>query len=199
MVAPDVVFHFDPLCPWTWMTSRWLTEVTAARSLTLGFGALSLRVVNEIPEGQHAGVDASFAALRVIEALAMAEDHEAAARFYRALGERVHRGQQEASLELFEQVLADSDVSVAGAFGDPAWDPRVIEATGAVVDLAGGGVGSPVISWPAPKRAMAGPIVSPPPTGADALRLWDVVTTAVDLPGFYELKKGRQGKRPEIP
>jgi hypothetical protein len=200
MPAPDVVYHFDPLCPWTWMTSRWLTEVAGARSLTVGFGALSLRLVNGIAAGQHAPLDVSFAALRVVEALAESGDHDAAGRFYGALGDAVHRRQQTLDADLVTASLAAAQVPepAAAAFADAAWDERVDAATRAAVDAAGGGVGSPVISWPATGQALSGPIVSPAPTGSAAERLWDTVTAVLDQPDFYELKRGRTGVKPQV-
>jgi hypothetical protein len=199
-VSPDVVFHFDPICPWTWMTSRWLTEVAQARSLTIGWRALSLRIVNEGEEGRHAPADASYAALRVVEALAAEDAHDVTARLYRDLGERVHRHHQTLTPALVESVLEAVAVPApaAGALHDRAWDPRVEEATAAAVAAAGGGVGSPVISWPTTSRAVYGPIVSPPPTGNEALELWDVVRAAVEVPTFYELKRGRAGRKPDL-
>jgi hypothetical protein len=201
MTAPDVVFHFDPICPWTWMTSRWLTEVAEQRPLTLGFRSLSLRIVNERAAGEQAALDASFEALRVVEALAEAGDHAGAARFYGALGEQVHRGGRPIDRQVVAEVLATVDLPgpIARAVADGAWDERIAESTRTAVEAAGGGIGSPVIRWPSTGRATSGPIVSPPPTGADALRLWDAVTAVLDVPGFYELKRGRSDQQPQIP
>jgi hypothetical protein len=201
MPAPDVVFHFDPICPWTWMTSRWLTEVTDATGLALGFRPLSLRVVNDVEPGRYDALDAAFEALRVIAALDEAGDRAAAARFYTGLGELVHRRGQAIDRLVVAEALVGAALpeSIAGTVADPAWDGAVVAATRAAVDAAGGGIGSPVILWPATGRATSGPIVSPPPTGTDALRLWDAVTAALDVPGFYELKRGREGVKPQIP
>jgi hypothetical protein len=193
MPAPDVVFHFDPLCPWTWMTSRWLTEVGAARGLSLGWRSLSLRIVNDIEPGRHEPLDAGFEALRVIEALGKAGDDAGAGRLYTALGEQVHRAKRTLDRALVAEALAAAGIpdDVAAAASDDAWD--------AAVAASGGGVGSPVIRWPDTGRATSGPIVSPPPTGAAALRLWDVVTGALEIPSFYELKRGRTGVTPQVP
>ena len=201
MTAPDVVFHFDPICPWTWMTSRWLTEVAEARGLTLGLRSLSLRVVNDVAPGQHAPLDAGHEALRVVEALADAEDLAGAARFYTAIGELTHRAGVPLDRELVARASTDAQIpgALAAAVDDDAWDARVVESTDRAVEAAGGGIGSPVVLWPSTGRATSGPIVSPPPTGEDALRLWDVVTAAMEIPGFYELKQGRSGKAAQIP
>jgi hypothetical protein len=199
--ALDVVFHFDPICPWTWLTSRWLTEVAGARSLTLGFRSLSLRIVNDVPPGKHEALDAGFAALRVVEALAAAGDHARAAALYTALGDEVHRGKRPLDRALLAEVLAASGLpaAITTAADDAGWDAAVADATRTAVEAGGGGIGSPVIRWPVTGRATSGPIVSPPPTGDDALRLWDAVCTAIEIPNFYELKRGRVDVRPQIP
>jgi hypothetical protein len=199
--VPDVVFHFDPICPWTWLTSRWLTEVAGSRSLTLGFRSLSLRIVNDVPPGRYVPLDVGFEALRVVEALSADGDHAGAARLYTALGEEVHRGKRSLDRALLAEVLAASGLpaSITAAASDDAWDDAVAASTATAVDAAGGGIGSPVVRWPATGRAASGPIVSPPPTGADALRLWDAVCTAIEIPSFFELKRGRVDVRPQIP
>ena len=201
MPAPDVVYHFDPLCPWTWMTSRWLTEVAAARGLALGWRSLSLRIVNDIEPGRHEPLDAGFEALRVIEALGEAGDDAGAGRLYTALGEQVHRAKRTLDRALVAEALATAEIpaALAAAASDDAWDAAVAASTHLAVDAAGGGVGSPVVRWPATGRATSGPIVSPPPTGDAALGLWDVVTGALEIPSFYELKRGRTGVTPQIP
>jgi hypothetical protein len=169
--------------------------------LALGFGSLSLRIVNDRRPGEHESLDAAFEALRVVEALAAIDDHAGAAAFYTALGEQVHRRKRTLDRALLAEVLAGSDLpgSITAAGGDDAWDAAVAGSTRSAVEAAGGGVGSPVVRWPATGRATSGPIVSPPPTGADAQRLWDAVTTALDIPSFYELKRGRTEVRPQIP
>ncbi len=133
-------------------------------------------------------------------ALDEAGDLAGAARFYTALGDRVHRGGRTLDRSVVAEALAAAGLSgpTADALDDPAWDDAIAAATRTAVEAAGGGIGSPVVLWPATGRATSGPIVSPPPAGADALRLWDAVTAALDVPGFFELKRGREGRTPQL-
>src|SRR3954447_8689012 len=127
--SPEVTFHFDPVCPYTWMTSRWAVEVTAARGVTLGWRALSLRVVNEgkIDEKHRAVMDAAFGALRVVEALADAGRHDDAGRFYTELGRRVHAGGRTMSTEVVDEAAAAAELGdIAGAARDETWDDAVV-------------------------------------------------------------------------
>jgi hypothetical protein len=198
--VPDVVFHFDPGCPWTWMTSRWLVDVAGQRDLDVAWQPLSLKVLNgdKIPEQHRARLDATFLALRAVTALADAGDHEAAGRLYTALGDRFYRKGDDPTPEVVKEIVTVAAPQAAGALDDDSRDGAIAERTMSIVEAAGGDVGSPVLSFPERGAAIHGPIVNPPPTGDEAGRLWDAISAAVTVPGFLELKRGRGGRPPQL-
>jgi len=198
--VPDVVFHFDPACPWTWMTSRWLVDVAEQRDLDVAWQPLSLKVLNgdKVPEQYRPRLDATFIALRAITALADEGDHEAVGRLYTALGDAFYRKGVDPTTESIKEVVVAAAPQAADALDDSSRDDAIAERTTSIVEAAGGDVGSPVLSFPASGAAIHGPIVNPPPTGDEAGRLWDAISTAVTVPGFYELKRGRGGRPPQL-
>jgi hypothetical protein len=194
----DVIFFFDPECPWTWRTSRWLVEVSEARRLAVEWGALSLAVLNEGKEGDfrekhRVAIQASHRALRLVEALRQAGRHDDVARFYTELGTRAHERGEDFTVEL---VRAAAEAAGLGgemtALEDTGLDAAVRASTEAALAAAGPGVGSPVMVVPGVERGLHGPLLGEVPGEKDALALWDAVETLLHLPSFYEIKRGRQ-------
>jgi 2-hydroxychromene-2-carboxylate isomerase len=197
--APSVEFFFDPGCPWTWNTSRWLTEVADARGFDIQWRALSLALLNadsEIPEQYREMMGYTLAALRVTEALRAAGRNADAGRWYTELGRRSFHDKQSWSQALLSEAADAAGVAdVLGAASDTSWDQAVASSLAEAMDRAGPDVGSPVLVVNG--NGAFGPIVSPPPTGDDAVALWDALAGAVAVPGFFELKRGRSGP-PEV-
>lgn len=190
-----IEFYFDPGCPWTWMTSRWLVDAASQRHIEIQWRSLSLGVLNEgndVPEAYRAALAAGGAAHRVIAALLAAGRNDLVGAFYTEYGRRAYHDGEAPSIELVRTI---ADAAGAGewsdAVDDAEWDAAVRESTHLAVGLAGPDVGSPVLAFGAPRTAIFGPIVSPPPTGADAVRLLDHVLDTAAIPGFFELKRGR--------
>jgi hypothetical protein len=194
----DVVFFFDPECPWTWRASRWLVDVSQARGLTVEWRALSLAVLNEdeegdVPEDHRVAIEASHRALRLVEALRQAGRHDDVARFYTELGTRTHEHGETLTLELVRAGAEAAGLSEEMTALDQAdLDAAVRASTEAAVAAAGPGVGSPVVLVPGVDRGLHGPILGDVPVEKDALALWDAVETLIHLPAFSELKRGRQ-------
>jgi 2-hydroxychromene-2-carboxylate isomerase len=42
----DINFYFDPLCPFAWMTSKWVRKVAAQRDYAVDWRFISLRMLN---------------------------------------------------------------------------------------------------------------------------------------------------------
>lgn len=192
----SVEFFFDPACPWTWMTSRWLTEAAEARRVAIEWRNMSLGVLNagrEIPEEYRAPMDAAKRVHRMIAALRAAGRNDLIAALYTEYGARTFHDGTPGTVALVHEVV--------GAVGAGGWSPAldddtldvVVEgSTQEAVDLAGPDIGSPVMAFGEPRVGIFGPIVSPPPTGAAAVELFDHVVALATLPGVYEVKRGRR-------
>jgi hypothetical protein len=189
----DVTFYFDPMCPWTWRTSRWLTTVADARGLDVEWRSFSLELLHEDEdESVPAPLETSTVALRLVEALAAAGRHRDAGCYYAALGRRVH--DQHLALDL-DLVRAAADEAGAGdavdALDDPKWDAVILESYAQAMDAAGPDVGSPVVVLPGSRRGLHGPILGTVPERDEAVEIWDATTVLLRAPAFFELKRGR--------
>jgi len=191
----DVMFSFDPACPWTWRASRWLTEVAEARGVDIEWRACSLAVLNkggEVPDEWKAPVAAATSALRLVEALRRDGRQADIARFYTELGTRTHDVDDRLSAEVVRAAADAAGLSADLAFlDDTSLDAAVEASTDAAMAAAGPGVGSPVLQLPDAERGLYGPILDAIPNKKDALELWDAVETLIRMPGFAELKRGR--------
>lgn len=198
-MARTFEFFFDPVCPWTWATSRWLVDATSRTGDDVQWRNLSLAVVNadqDIPEQYRQGMEASARAHRVIAALREAGRNDLIGEFYTEWGRRVfHDGvtpTNELAAEVARAVGADD---VAAAADDASRDAEVERSTEEGQELAGGSdVGSPVfvVEADGQRAGLFGPIVSPPPRGEEASALLEQVVASATTPWFFELKRGRQ-------
>lgn len=191
--SPNVEFWFDAICPWCWMTSRWAAEVAAARAFEIVWHPISLAIINE---GQDAGDHAEAQAAghrfsRVIEAARRAAGDGVVGRLYTEIGTRRHPGGRDDYDAIARESLEalGLDASLAAAADSDALDDQLRSNTHHALEIAGPDVGVPVISIDG--VAFFGPVVTPAPTGEQALRLWDGIYAAASVPGFYELKRGR--------
>ncbi len=199
----QIDFYFDPLCPWCWITSRWITEVSEHRDLELTWQPFSLAIKNDTgSSGSYRPTEEwGLRGLRVIEAVRRELGDDAVGRVYSEMGARKHNDGE--ALPDHADVLSTLgiDPSLAAAADDVAWD-AVIEASMEVaLELAGDDVGVPTIVYEG-RTAFFGPVISPAPTGDASLRLWDsLATLATTTDGFFELKRTREvgpmfGERP---
>jgi predicted DsbA family dithiol-disulfide isomerase len=191
----DATFFFDPACPWTWRTSRWLVAVAEARGLAVEWRAFSLAILNEgkiAPEYADA-MTASTRALRLAEALRAQGRHDDVGRFYTELGTRTH----DAGNPISDRAVADA-VEAAGltqdapALDDERWDRAVHESHALAYASAGPDIGAPVLMVPGVERGVHGPILTEVPGTDDALTIWDSLLPLIRLGTFHEIKRGRR-------
>ena len=144
----DVTYFFDPACPFTWRTSRWLVEVAPQRGLSLHWRAFSLQILDgdNVPEQYRPLMTASSRALRLVEALRADHREGTVAAFYTEIGTRTHEAGTPLSDEIVEQAASAAGVTDAKAVLDEdRWDASVRESHETALTLAGPGIGSPVL------------------------------------------------------
>lgn len=187
-------FWFDPLCPWAWMTSRWMLEVEKVRDVQVSWHVMSLSYLNankEVSENYKAKLIAGWGPVRVIEAARAAHGEKIVLPLYNAFGTRIHLKKQEVNNQLIADVLNDVGLpaDLANAASDSAWDEAVKKSHHSGMDQVGTDVGTPVIAVAG--SAFFGPVISPAPKGDAAGKLWDGVVGCAQYPGFFELKRSR--------
>nr|WP_320069310.1 DsbA family protein [Micromonospora sp. RTGN7] len=197
-VAVDM--WFDPLCPWAWITSRWLLEVEQVRDVDVRFHVMSLSVLNDgrdVPEEYQRMLAAGWGPVRVCIAVEQQHGPDAVRALYTAMGTRIHLGKEGLGRELFAAALTDAglDPELAAAAENTGYDEALRASHLAGMRPVGTDVGTPVIHAPGPDGgtvAFFGPVITPRPKGEAAGRLWDGVLLVAATPGFYELKRSRE-------
>ncbi|MFF8918895.1 DsbA family protein [Streptomyces sp. NPDC015032] len=200
-IRTPVDFWFDPVCPWTWLTSRWMLEVRETRPVDITWHVMSLAVLNEgrldvLPERIRVLMGQAWAPVRVLTAASQEHGPDVLEPLYTALGTRFHLQEQPRTRTTIEAALRDvglpADLADAGC--TDGYDELMRASHHEGVALVGEDVGSPVIAVPGPdtgKVAFFGPVVTPAPKGDQAARLWDGALAVASIPGFYEIKRTR--------
>ncbi|GAA0466560.1 thioredoxin-like reductase [Paractinoplanes deccanensis] len=190
----EATYYFDPACPFTWRTSRWLVAVAPERDVTVSWRAFSLKILNgdNTPEQYRAATDASFRALRLVEALRADRRQDTVAAFYTGIGTRVHAGGAALTDDLVLAAAEAAGVEDAKTvLDDASWDESVRESHEAALALAGPGIGSPVLHVDGAERGLHGPIIGAVPERDEALAIWDAFVPLSRIGTFFELKRGR--------
>jgi predicted DsbA family dithiol-disulfide isomerase len=193
---PTVVdFWFDPLCPWAWITSRWLLEVGKVRPVEPRWHVMSLSVLNEnkegLPEKYREGLARAWGPVRVCAAAEAKYGPEVLGPLYTAIGTRFHNQQLPRERETIEAALAEAGLpaELAGAMDAAEHDEAVRASHAEGTERVGDDVGTPIITVNG--ASVFGPVVSPIPRGEAAGRLWDGVLLIAETDGFFELKRSR--------
>lgn len=189
-----VDFWFDPLCPWAWMTSRWMLEVEKVRDVKTVFHVMSLAVLNEDSDSEYAKNLAKNGPIGVRACIAVEKKYgsEDLAKFYTALGIRYHlNGETKGDPKVIAAALDDCgfDNEIVDIAQTAALDDEVRASHHAGMDPVGQDVGTPVLHING--KATFGPVISPAPKGEKAGLLFDGVNLVTAIDGFFELKRGR--------
>ncbi|MFC7328762.1 disulfide bond formation protein DsbA [Marinactinospora rubrisoli] len=185
---------FDPVCPWAWMTSRWLLEVEKVRPVRARWHVMSLAVLNEdkdVPEEYRRMLPDTWRYVRVCVAAEQRLGAEVLGPLYTALGTRLHNRKEPRGLDTIAAALADAELpaDLIEAADSTDYDEAVRASHADGIERVGQEVGTPVISVEG--VSFFGPVVSPAPKGEAAGRLWDGVLLVAGTDGFFELKRSR--------
>ena len=208
----DLEFFFDPVCPWAWVTSRWVVEVAEQRSYDVDWRFICLRIVNEEkafeqdPTSPYARVHgAGRMMLRAAAAAKVAGGSDAVGRLYTELGNRLHHeGRSMSEIREGNYSLIDEAIEAAGlgtdiaaATNDEKWDEVLRDETALALSRTGNDVGTPIITF-APgtieETSFFGPVLNRIPRGAEAVEIWDTVEKLARVPGLFELKRTNRGR-----
>jgi len=209
MSDADINFYFDPVCPFAWMTSKWVRTVMAQRDYTVDWRFISLRMVNadvdyvaHFPPEYEAGHTAGLRLLRVAARTRAEYGREAVGLLYAAMGAHIFDSEPSASEDIpprdhrgsrsfLEPILVEVGLptTLADALVDPSFDLEIRAETEEALSLTGKD-GTPIIHFQPPTGvAFLGPMISRLPDEDDAVRLWDHVLGLVSFPGSAELKR----------
>jgi len=215
MTDADIHFYFDPVCPFAWMTSKWVRMVAAQRDYAVDWRFISLRLINSgidydthFPVGYEDGHASGLRLLRVAAQARAEHGRAAVGRFYENVSGEIFDAPGAAELTpavrgsraFVEPLLARAGLpaSLASALDDMRWDAEIRAEGDEALSLAGRDVGTPIIHFSPPDgAALFGPVISRLPGPEDAARLWDHVTALAGFPGFAELKRSLR-ERPQL-
>jgi hypothetical protein len=215
MTDADIHFYFDPVCPFAWITSKWVRMVAAQRDYAVDWRFISLRMINSgvdyashFPAGYEEGHTSGLRLLRVAARARAEHGRAAVGPFYAAVSSEIFdsAGARQltpairGSRAFVEPLLGQAGLpaELAGALDDPRWDDEIRAESDEALTLTGKDVGTPIIQFGPPDgTAFFGPVISRLPAPQDAVRLWDYVTGLASFPGFAELKRSLR-ERPQL-
>ena len=206
----DLEFFFDPVCPWAWITSRWVTEAKQLRRYDVTWRFICLKMINEhrtddwYTPAYRAGHMAGLYGLRVADQVRLEYGNDQVADFYTAIGEAVHKGGRK--LEIADDPVAAMQTFVkacglppglADAALDESHDEYIRSETDLAFERTGKDVGTPILTFHPgqdDEASFFGPVISKIPRGEAALKLWDAIEIVATTSGMAELKRSNRSK-----
>jgi hypothetical protein len=210
----DLHFYFDPVCPFAWMTSKWVRSVAEQRDYAVDWRFISLRILNanvdyatHFPDHYEDEHTAGLRLLRVFARVRALHGRAAVGSLYWATGTRLFENPRDGlsaadlgTRQLLEPLLRDTGLptELADALDNASFDDEIRAETEEALALTGRDVGTPILHFRPPDgTAFFGPVISRLPGPEDAIRLWDHVIALTSFPGFAELKRSLR-ERPQL-
>jgi predicted DsbA family dithiol-disulfide isomerase len=192
-----VQFYFDPICPWAWLTSRWMLEVEKVRPVAVSWHVMSVTILNEtkdIPDEYRERIKTALGPARLCVAAGQEHGEEYVLPLYTSLGIQIHQRRRERVRSTYEAALADAGLPLALAdlADSEKYDDLVRASHERAMADVGEDVGTPVLVTE--RFSIFGPVVSPQPTGERAGLFWDAVSYVAGTEGFFELKRTRNAR-----
>jgi hypothetical protein len=201
--VPTVDFWFDPVCPYSWIGSRWIPEVERQRPVRLRWHVMSLYLLNRgrNPDVSYvAYLEQVHGTARVATAVAVRHGSEALRDVYTAYGTQIFDHWRYAEADECRAAMGAAlrevtlPAGLVDAFDTPAYDDALARSHAAAIAPVGDEAGTPTIHLG--DTAFYGPILNSIPRGEDALRVFDGARMLCGFDDFYELKRTRE--RPPV-
>lgn len=193
-VVDKADFWFDPLCPFAWITSRWILEVEKVRDVEVQWHQMSLAYLNQdkdIPDDYREMLKDAWGPVRVVRAAIESQGEQITLPLYTAIGTRTHDDGRGPTREVVAEALAEVglDAGLIEAWDDSSYDEAIAASHHRGMDQVGDDVGTPTIAVNG--TAFFGPVLTSIPRGEEAGRLWDGAVLLAGYPYFFELKRSR--------
>jgi hypothetical protein len=212
----DLHFYFDPVCPFAWLTSKWVRTVAAQRDYRVDWRFISLRILNahidyasHFPPNYEDGHTAGLRLLRVAARVRAEHGRAAVGPLYEAFGTRIFdtsrdvdplSASDQGARQTLEPLLRDVGLpaDLADALDDNTFDHAIRAETEEALALTGRDVGTPILHFQPPGgTAFFGPVISRLPSPDQAGELWDHVVGLANFDGFAEIKRSLR-ERPQL-
>ncbi|MDY6810091.1 MAG: DsbA family protein [Actinomycetota bacterium] len=193
MTDADIEIYGDPVCPFTWVTSRWLASAAERGDARVTWRLMSLAVLNEGQDAEGAQAARLHTSRRIGRLVAAATGTDDFGELYTALGRRLHAEGNEMTDELAREALTECglDPELVSAMDDESWDDAVRAAHQRGQDALGDTGGSPITVVNG--RAFFGPVLTEIPAPEEAARIFDGFTALAASPAFAQVERPRSG------